>query len=321
MAKKTNKEYNRERKAIADFMKRDLKRDKALEKMYLESYQRIQNQIDKLYMDYAGANGLSKADVIKQAKAMDVERFGEFAKQAVRNKDFTPKTNRVLKLYNLKMKVSRLELTQAQVELETHSLIDKANGLFDIERYRELELEYKRQAGILGMSVNDVPKRYKQILDADFYGQNFSSRVWGKNGLQDTMQRELFGSISRIYTDMDGYKRERRRLSDLFNTSQSNAERLLKTELSRIRTNTAYNMLTENGFTHIIYIAEPGACSTCAPLDGMAIPIEEAVTGENMSPMHPRCRCHFIGQIKLKRKDGTSNLDEWGDWEEYQKGK
>ena len=130
----------------------------------------------------------------------------------------------------------------------------------------------------------------RAILDADFYGQKFSARVWGNLGLRATLQRDVFGSLNRIFTDMMGYKQEMKRLAKKYGTSEQNAKRLLKTEIARINADTQLTMLKENKFTHLIYVAEPGACKICAPLDGKAIPIDEAEKGVNMYPMHP-----FVG--------------------------
>lgn len=310
-----NQCYNAERKAQAELMKRDLDRDKMLAQLYQESYDRMQEQIDQFYMAYAGKEGLTKQEAMKRVSEMDVTKFNDQASKAVREKDFSPGTNSWLREYNLKMKVSRLELLKSELALEIQNLTAEANEIFDKARYDELTNEFKRQSGILGNSATKVPKRLEAILDADFYGQKFSNRVWGNLGLQATLQRDVFGSLNRIYTDMMGYKQERNRLAKKFGTSKANAQRLLKTEIARINADTQYQMLKENGFTHMIFVAEPGSCDLCGPLDQKAIPIEDVEKGVNMFPMHPNCRCSAYGHIKMDYKAGGSTLDEYELWE------
>jgi SPP1 gp7 family putative phage head morphogenesis protein len=315
----SNQRYNAERKAQAELMKRDLDRDKVLAQIYQESYDRMQREIDGFYMRYAGRNGLTKQEAMKKASEMDVTKFADKAAKAVKEKDFSHATNEWLKVYNLKMKVGRLELLKAELTLEIQNLTAEVNEVFDKARIDEYLNEYKRQAGILGISSNGAKKRMQAILDADFYGQNFSSRVWGGLGLRATLQREVFGSLNRIFTDMMGYKQEMKRLAKKYGTSEQNAKRLLKTEIARINADTQLAMFKENKFTHMIFVAEPGACDLCGPLDKVAIPIEDVEKGVNMYPMHPNCRCSSYGHIKMEYKAGGSTLDReapngvWGE--------
>lgn len=306
-----NQRYNAERKAQAELLKRDLERDKILVQLYQESYDRMQKEIDGFYVRYAGREGLTKQEVMKRVSEIDVRKFNAKAAKAVKEKDFSHGTNEWLRTYNLKMKVSRLELLKAELALEIQNLTADANEIFDKARIDEYLNEYKRQAGILGISSSGSKKRMEAILGADFYGQKFSARVWGGRGLRATLQRDVFGSLNRIYTDMMGYKQEMKRLGKKYGTSEQNAKRLLKTEIARINADTQYDMLKDNGFTHMIFVAEPGACDICGPLDQKAIPIDEVEKGVNMYPMHPNCRCSAYGHIKMGYKAGGSTIDEY----------
>lgn len=309
--KRNNRLYNAERKAQAELIKRDIERDELLSSLYKESYDRLQTEIDRFYMTYAGKEGLTKQEAMKRASEFDVTKFNDKARQAVKKRDFSNKTNSMLRTYNLKMKVSRLELLKAELALEMQNLTADINQVFDKARADEFLNEYKRQAGILGVSSSGAEKRMKSILDADFYGQNFSSRVWGRTGLHANLQRDVFSSLNRIYTDMMGYKQEAKLLANRYDTSKENAKRLLKTEIARINADTQLAMLKDNGFTHMIYVAEPGACDICGPLDRKAIAIDKVEKGVNMFPMHPNCRCSAYGHIKINYKSGGSTLDDY----------
>lgn len=308
----SNQRYNAERKAQAELMKRDLDRDKLLAQIYQESFDRMQKEIDSFYMRYAASEGLTRTEARKRASEMDVTKFADKAAKAVREKDFSHETNEWLKVYNLKMKVSRLELLKAELALEIQNLTTEVNDVFDKARQDEYLNEYKRQSGILGISSSGAKKRMESILDADFYGQSFSERVWGPKGLRANLQRDLFGSLNRIFTDMMGYKQEMRRLAKRYGANEMNAKRLLKTEIARINADTQLAMLRANDFTHLIYVAEPGACDFCGPLDKLAIPIDKVEKGLNMYPMHPNCRCSSYGHIEMKYETGGSTLDNEG---------
>lgn len=316
MSKKANRLYNAERKAQAELIKRDLDRDKLITQLYQESYDRLQAQIDKFYLGYAGREGLTKQEAMKRASEFDVTKFAEKARKAVEEKDFSHNTNEWLRIYNLKMKVSRLELLKAELDLEINNLTSNLEEVFDNARRSEYLAEYKRQAGILGISSKGAKKRLDSILNADFYGQSFSSRVWDKKGLQPMLQRDVFASLNRIYTDMNGYQKEMKLLANKYGASEASAKRLLKTEIARINSDTDHAVLKDNGFTHMIYVAESGACDICGPLDKKAIPIDKVEKGVNMFPMHPNCRCSAYGHIEMKYKDGRSTLDQFEKWDE-----
>lgn len=313
MNKEHQKHYEAERKFQSDLMKRDLDRQRLLEELFRGSNERIQEKIDQFYIRYANKEKLTVADVRKMAKEMDVKAFNARAKKAVEERDFSHETNQFLKPYNLKMNVSRLELLKADLNLDMQELYANAYDLMDkarIDEQKQLIEHLKEQSGVLRISGVGLASRLKAIRDADFYGQTFAKSVWGNNGLHAQLQQDVFGSLGRIYTDMMGYKQERTRLSKKYNTSLHNANRLLNTEISRIQAQTQLEMLRENDFTHMIYVAESGACDRCGQLNGKAIPIDDIQIGYNYFPMHPNCRCSAYGHIKMDYKSGGSTLDQ-----------
>lgn len=305
-----NVRYNRERKIQNEWAKRDFAKERMLEELYKETSERIQRSIDNYYIRYSNATGLPRSEVKKLVKNFNVSDWAEEAAKAVLNKDFSPETNEWLKLYNLKMRISREELMKAEIEIELQKLYAKGYELIDNHLQEEYIAELERQAGILGNSAKYSTERVKRIVNADFYGTNFSEKVWGRNGLYHFHRKEIFASLNRMYTDMDGYKRERRSLMNRFELKEYEAMRLLRTESSRMRAIAQEDSFKVNGFTHYRYVTERGACDRCGRLDGKVFKVEEMEVGVNMYPMHPNCRCSTYGIIEMKRKDGTSNIDE-----------
>ena len=303
--------YERERKVMNDWAKRDFKREKMIEDVHRQTVKTLQTKIDQFYMRYAGREGLSRAEAMKRADQMDVTKFADKARLAVANKDFSDETNEWLKTYNLKMRVSRLELLKEELNWELIQMYDKDFQLVNKALHDEAMAESRRQAGILGNSAGNPTDRVKGIVDADFYGKNFSERIWSRTGLYQQTQKQVFVSLNKIYTTMDGYRAERNRLMKLMNTTEYEAMRLLKTETARINTQVQLEMYHTNDFTHYVYVAEPGACHICAPMDGKLFLVSDARMGINMKPMHPNCKCSSYGVIEMKRKDGTSNLDDY----------
>ena len=302
--------YERERKAMNDLAMREFDRERAIEAIHKQHIETIQEQIDGFYMRYAGSEGLTRSEAMKRADQMDVTKFANKAKKAVKEKDFSPETNEWLKTYNLKMKVSRLELLKEELNWELIKMYDKDYQLISESLREEARLELERQAGILGDSVNGARQRIDGIVNSDFYGKNFSERIWSRTGLYQTTQKEVFKSLSQIYATMDGYRNERNRLMDKMQTTEYETMRLLRTENARIGSQMQVEAYKANEFTHFIYVAEPGACDICGPLEGKLFPIKDAQIGLNLKPLHPNCRCSSYGYIATERLVDGKWIDE-----------
>lgn len=320
-----NRNYNRERRKIAEWIMEDVDQEQLMKGIHQAAAERVGNMIDEFYRRYAGREGLSVEEAKKKASAFDVTQYFDKARQAVAEKDFSPEANEWLRTYNLKMRTSRLEVLKAEINLELLTMYDEEEGLIEqslldevedeMARQRDIIRENKEQAGILGNSVVSPSQDYRNIVKADFYGADFSERIWGRTGHYQEMQRDVFKSLGNIFTDMMGYRQERDRLMAKFHTSENEAMRLLKTEMARVRADSQIESGKANGFTHAIYVAEPTACDVCADLDGTAIPLDDIRVGENFYPMHPNCKCSSYMQTKMDYVDGGTNLDDYKDYE------
>ncbi|WP_373761251.1 minor capsid protein [Jeotgalibaca porci] len=302
--------YERERKAMNDLAMREFDRERAIEAIHKQHIETIQEQIDGFYMRYAGSEGLTRAEAMKRADQMDVTAFANKAKKAVKEKDFSPETNEWLKTYNLKMKVSRLELLKEEINWELIQMYDKDYQLISESLREEARLELERQAGILGNSAKGAVKRIEGIVNADFYGKNFSERVWGRTGLYQSTQKEVFKSLNKIYATMDGYRRERNRLMERMGTTEYETMRLLRTENARIGSQMQVEAYKANEFEYYVFVNEPGACDICEPMGGKVFAVKDAEIGRTLKPLHPLCRCSSYGYIPMQRKVNGVWIDE-----------
>lgn len=296
-----NEAYNRERQVMDDWAKKDIELDKVLTEVYKEGAKRIQSRIDGFYMRYAQKEGLTLAEAKKAADLFDVKLWEQDAAKAVADKDFSPYANQWLRLYNLKMKVARDELLKRELELEISKLTNQVETQMNIARMDAAMKEFERQANILGGSTG-TPQRLKSVLNANFYGKNFSERVWGNGGLYHQMQKQVFKSISNIMTDMDGYRKERNRLANVMGAKKHEAVRLLKTEMARIRSDVDLAKYKENGFTHYVFVCEPNPCKICVEYDNQVFEVSKGMTTITMPPLHPNCRCSTYGRVELPDK-------------------
>ena len=292
-----NRQYNAEREAMDTWAKRDLNIEKLTEQVYQSAMQHITDEVDAFYLRYANRNGVSIKEARKRADTMDVTDYFQKAYEAVRDKDFSDEAEEWLRVYNLKMSTSRLELEKAKINLELlkmYSEIDSiANEqleqarLAEIARQTDLIAKYEEQAGILSNSVGNPTDRLKGVVNADFYGANFSERIWSRTGHYASLRKEVFKSLNNLSVDMMGYRRERNRLMKIFNTSKYESMRLIRTEHQRVNMKVQHEMAVANDFTHYTYVAEVGACSICKALAGKTFKMEDYEMGVTAPLRHP----------------------------------
>ena len=315
-----NRQYNAEREAMDTWAKRDLDIEKLTEQVFQSSMQHITDEVDAFYLRYANRNGVSIKEARKRADTMDVTDYFQKAYEAVRDKDFSDEAEEWLRVYNLKMSTSRLELEKAKINLEllkmyseieniTNEQLEQAR-LAEIDRQTDLIAKYEEQAGILGNSVGKPTDRLKGVVNADFYGANFSERIWSRNGHYASLRKELFKSLNNLSVDMNGYRKERNRLMKVFDTSKYESMRLIRTEHQRVNMKVQHEMAVANEFTHYTYVAEAGACEHCARLAGKSFKMEDYEAGVTAPLLHPNCRCSVYHHIEMTYSNGKRTTDD-----------
>ncbi len=309
-----NRQYNAEREAMDAWAKRDLNIEKLTEQVFQSAMQHITDEVDAFYLRYANRNGVSIKEARKRADSMDVTDYFQKAYEAVRDKDFSDEAEEWLRVYNLKMSTSRLELEKARINLELLKMYSEIETLLvkqleqaridEIARQTDLIKKYKEQAGILGNSVGSPTERLKGVINADFYGANFSERIWSRNGHYASLRKELFKSLNNLSVDMMGYRKERNRLMKIFNTSKYESMRLIRTEHQRVNMQVQHAMALENEFTHYTYTSEPSACHICKALSNKTFKIEDYEMGVTAPLLHPLCKCSVYYHIEMTYTNG-----------------
>ena len=258
-----------------------------MDRMYNYHFSEIEKEIRAFSERYASKNNLPLSEVKARVDEMDVKAFEERAKRYVAEKDFSARANSELALYNLKMKMNRLELLQYQLDLEMVAMTNAEHKLTE----RFLNDEYintlKSQSGLLGRSVlssSQIEKVAQTVLNTPFKGAVWSDRVWER---QDAL-RGIVAQMTEDYllkgqnpTTMIGKIRKE------FGVSASEAKRLAVTEGARIATEAEKQSYESNGYDEYEFISEPRACDRCRPLNGKIFKVKDMQPGLNAAPMHP----------------------------------
>lgn len=293
------------------------KYSRKLQTIYKNMMDECQHDIDSFYAKYAGKYGISMAEAKKRASKLDIEEYSRKAKKYVKDRDFSKQANDEMKLYNMTMKVNRLELLKANLGLE---LVKGHNQIYHFF-YRVLHKrsmdEFKRQSGILGRTVVNNGKLADSIVNASFHNATFSDRIWMH---QDLLKSDL---NKLLQTGLIQGKNPRVLASELrkhFDVKSSDAERLMRTEMARVQIEAQKKSYEKNGIEEYEFIALGNACDICKAIDGKHFMTEKMLPGDNAPPMHPNCRCSTAPYIDRREYEEWLNyLDKGGTTKEWNK--
>ncbi len=280
----------------------------------------MQKDIEAFYGRYASSEGITMADARKRASKLDMEEYSRKAEKYVAEKDFSTQANEEMRLYNLTMKVNRLELLKAEIGLELVAMTDDVEKLLEKGLDERTIEEFKRQAGILGMSVGNPKTAAKSIVNASFHNATFSERIWAN---QTVLKSEISKLLQKGMIQGRNPKELARELRKTCASSKYDSERLMRTEMARVQIEAQKLSYEENGYDEYEYICchKGDACSACKALDGEHFKVKDMMPGENAPPMHPNCHCSTSAWLdEEKYNEWLDSYSEYGlsfrDWQE-----
>lgn len=284
----------------------------------------LQADIKNQYLHYAGKEGLDINTAYEKASKMDVKAFAEKAKQYVENRDFSDKANAELRLYNLKMRSSRIELMKREIELHGLKLYDEEYQLLATRLSQDSIKEIERQAGILGLSESTrkaLLRNVDKIILGDFQGAPFSSRIWANK--EELVSRLQVGLERSLLLGEHPYQWANR-LADLVDKETGakgggalfKAHRLAITESSRVMTEVQLDSFRMGGYSKYEWIAEIDhrTCPICEAMDGQIFDVQKSAIGGNLPPLHPFCRCSIAATVDDSSEKGYNIGESIGEF-------
>lgn len=259
----------------------------------------IQKEIDAQWDSFSNGQKITRSEAMKRASEMDVKAFARKAKKYVKEKDFSPTANQELKLYNLTMRVNRLELLKANIGLELISLFNELDKYFSNELTKAGMDELKRQAGILELTISEKGylKLVEHVINSSFRADGFatfSEQLWM---YQSELKADLDKLLVRSVTMGRNPKQLTPELSKFLTkegreNTKFNAQRLMVTETTRIQSGVQKESYLDADIEKYGWVTEPNACQLCKSIaaDGPYL-VSEMEVGKNMMPVHPFDRC------------------------------
>lgn len=287
-----SKSSNYWRKREREWKKADLKDEaeyiQEIQDIYSTMLTQINKEIESFFVRYSNKEGMSMAEAKRKASDIDIKEYEKKAKKYVKEKDFSKEANEQMRLYNLAMKVNRLELLKANIGLELTAGSDELVS-FTKEKLEGAALEQiQRNAGILGDTIVDNAKTAKTIANSSFKNATFSERIWSQ---QDLLKNDLYGILSTALIQGRNPREFIPKVRKSFDVTRYQAERLLRTELTRVRIQAQAESYEANGIDEYEYVAcgLRDVCPICKVLDKQTFKLKDMEIGENAPPMHPNC--------------------------------
>ena len=285
---KSSADYWREREE--EQRKHNIQEEKAysqeIERIYRQMMNEIEIQINNFYTRYATKEGITYAEAKKRVSKLDIKTYAELAKKYVAEKNFSDQANEEMRLYNLTMKVNRLELLKANIGMHLVGGFDELQRFFEEKLTKRTIETFKRQAGILGRTVHDNARYAHSIVNASFHNATWSDRIWKH---QDTLRNELGSLLSTGLIQGRNPRELARTLRKKVKSSEYNANRLMITEMARVQTEAQHRSFEENGFDQYTFHSLGTACPHCLAINGKHFDMKDMQPGVNAPPMHPNC--------------------------------
>lgn len=180
----------------------------------------------------------------------------------------------------------------AQTQKELQKLGDRITTRFTEGFIHHFQQIYEVTALPTDLSFGKIDTEAAQQLINHIWcadGKTWSSRVWDNiRGLQDSLTD---GLIECLVTGKQTSELKKT-LQERFHVSYSNADMIVRTEMSHIQTQAAQKRYQDSGIEWVEVLADKDErrCEVCGKLHQKRYP----VNGVMPVPAHPRCRCCII---------------------------
>ena len=281
---------------------------KGLEKSFNQAKQELQKTVESFYWRYAEENGLTYAAAQKRLDKMELKGLRDFMDKAMKN---IGKYNQDVNNMSIKARMTRYQALEAQVDAILRELYavdyqadaeEMMSGLYQ-ETYHRTWYDADRYRGFHAQFAQIDPRTIETVLKYPFNGANFSDRLWKQ---KEHLQSQLMESITTMMVQGTSPQNLAKDFAKKMQAKKFDAYRLLHTEGSYVMSEATHAGYKEDGVEQyqILATLDSKTCGICGRLDGKIYPVAEAVTGKNMPPFHPFCRCTDVPYYPDTPTDG-----------------
>ena len=265
----------------------------------------INREINKIYVSFKGKD-LSQKEARKLLNATITTREYKRLQEEVKNiKD--PEIKKIL-IKQLDApayasRITRLEALKKIIDINVYKTLNKRlenctklfirtiksryyKSIYNIQKELKFEFNFAK--------ISD--KRINKILNMEYFGSNYSKRIWKNTRLLSQKLKEtmtidiLTGKNPKIGAE---------RLNNIMNTEKYNAERVIRTETTHFYNQAELESYKECNVEKYVFLAtlDSRTSSKCRKMDGKIINVEDSSAGENLPPLHANCRSTTIAYL------------------------
>lgn len=296
-----------------------------------EAQQDILRQIEAFYaryavdnkVTYAQAKKLLTAKEMKEFQTLDLKRFRELSLSG------NPEFDHILNVNSYRVRITRLEALNAQIEMRMVELYGGVNGLqeytntglAEVYQTSYLQTAYgMAQTGALVGTVSVVAdKTMQELLTYNWSGREFSERIWDhQSGALITVRKEL----ERSFASGQSLQKTTKAIMNATDVTRSRVEALVRTE-----TNFFHGLAAQNSYQdaemekyQILATLDLRTSSICREQDNKIYNTKDFEPGVNANPFHVRCRTttipYFEDEVSGKRRsmDGLVDNMTYQEW-------
>lgn len=293
-------------------------------RQYKQAQKEIQFQIDKLYAHYAAEQGMNLADARAYLTGGELKEWRYALSEYVERINATGDQSllRELNALSARSRIRRLEQVQAAIKVATSELASKGEELVNdllgdvySGTYKTVTSSIAKALGMEGMLEQLNARQVARAIAYPWSGADFSSRIWHN-------ARQLSTALERTVVQGLVQGQDVRQMTDAIakatGAAASDAERLIRTETARcIEESTLAGYKAAGvGQYQILVDEDERTCKYCGAINEAAVhDVAEAVTGVNLPPFHPRCRCTTVPyfteeQLERWERMGAVTSDE-----------
>ncbi|WP_235468539.1 minor capsid protein [Geobacillus sp. Sah69] len=269
-----------------------------------EAQRDIVRQIEAFYARYARDNKLSLYEAKKILTSQEIEEFKQVDLARFRAMALAgnPQYENLLNAVSYRVRISRLELLLAQIEMMMLHLYGGKNGLQEytytglVDVYQNSYYHFMYDFAMAGIPANVQildDSTMREVMSYNWSGKEFSERIWGHE--QETMQniRKSLEQSFIIGRSIDRTAKEIVRVTDV---AYSRAEALVRTEASFFHNLAAHNSYRDAGMEkyEILATLDMRTSDICRYQDGKVYNVKDYKPGTNAPPFHVRCRTTTI---------------------------
>ena len=283
-----------------------------LEKAFNQTRRELQKTIDAFYFRYAEENGLSFATAQKKLDAEELGELRDFIDLAMQN---IGRYNQQVNNMSIKARITRYQALEAQVDAILRQLYAIDYGAEAEKTMQEVygDTYYRtwynadQYHGFHAEFAQVSPTVVEKLLEYPFNGAAFSVRLWKQ---KDHLQAQLMEAVTTMLIQGRHPSTLTKDFAKKMQSKKFDAYRLLHTESSFLMSEATHAGYKEDGVEkyEILATLDSKTCNVCGELDNKVYEVGKEVTGVNMPPFHPLCRCTTVPHYDDTPTEGLTRV-------------